>query len=165
MYKKGIIIAILAVVAVIGVMAWGYGRSADREVQRTGAKSSLTAPEQFYDFGTISMADGKVHHVFSIDDPTDGPITLRGIETSCMCTTAYLIKNDDTRIGPFGMPGMGYDNTVSSVIPAHGSQTIDVVFDPAAHGPAGVGKIDRTIDVMQADGGVLQFEIAAVVTP
>jgi len=39
-----------------------------------------------------------------------------------------------------------------------------VVFDPAAHGPAGVGKISRAVFV-ENSGGKLEFYFDANVTP
>jgi hypothetical protein len=164
MNKKAIIIIVLVIVVMLGLMVWGYSRMAPPTQAQLSEKSSLTAPETFYDFGTISMAKGKVDHLFPITNPTDKDITIGNLQTSCMCTTAYIV-NGSSKLGPFGMPGMGGVTTANAVIPAHATQAIDVVFDPAAHGPAGIGDIDRTIDATQEDGGTLQLEIKAVVTP
>ncbi len=162
--KKTVVIVALAIVAVIGVMLWGRARTAEPTEAQRAAPSALAATTPLYDFGTISMANGDVNHVFQVTNPTARDITVTNVETSCMCTTAYLV-NGNTRKGPFGMPGMGGINATDSVIPAHGTQDVDIVFDPAAHGPAGVGNIDRRIYLTAADGGTLQLEIKAVVTP
>jgi hypothetical protein len=165
MNKKTITIIIIATVAVLGAMVWGYSRMAGPVTKaQLVAKSSLAAAEMLYDFGTISMANGKVDHSFAITNPTDRDITIDNLQTSCMCTTAYLVNGSD-REGPFGMPGMGGSTAADHVIPAHATQAVDVVFDPAAHGPAGVGDIDRLIYATEKDGGTLQLEIKAVVTP
>ena len=164
MNKKAIIIIVIITAIVLVLMAWGYANMAGLTQAQLNQPSSFTASEKLYDFGTISMANGKVDHVFRIVNPTDQPITISNVQTSCMCTTAYLVSGSD-RMGPYGMPGMGGINSTNTVVPAHGTQDVDVVFDPAAHGPAGVGDIDRMIDIMQADGGTMQFEIKAVVTP
>ena len=164
MNKTAIIIIILIVAAIFGFMIWGYNRMAGPTEAQLSEPSSFTTSEPLYDFGTISMANGKVDHVFQIANPTGQPITISNLQTSCMCTTAYIVNGSD-RQGPYGMPGMGYITSANTVVPAHGAQGIDVVFDPAAHGPAGVGNIDRTIDVTEAGGGTLQLEIKAVVTP
>lgn len=164
MNTKTIIIIVLIAVAVLGFMVWGYSRMVGPTQAQLSEKSSLTAAEIFYDFGTISMANGKVDHMFQITNPTDENITINNLQTSCMCTAAYIV-NGSSRVGPYGMPGMGGTTAADSVIPAHGTQSIDVVFDPAAHGPAGVGNIDRFIYATEENGGTLQLEIKAVVTP
>ena len=81
-----------------------------------------------------------------------------------MCTNAYVVHGD-SRQGPFGMPGMGYVPKANLLIKAGETKNIDVVYDPAAHGPAGVGFIDRFVYLGEADGGTLQLEIKAIVTP
>ncbi len=163
--KKTIIIIVLAIGAAAALMAWGYGRVAKTAEPQSGGPGSLAASEVLYDFGTISMANGKVSHVFQITNPTDGNILVYNIQTSCMCTTAYIVKNDGSKEGPFGMPGMGGVTATDDVISGHGTQSVEVVFDPAAHGPAGIGDIDRLIDLTQENGNTLQLEIKAVVTP
>ncbi len=164
MDKKIIIIVVVAIIGILAFMAWGYGRTARTTQAQHNEQSSLKAPEALYDFGTISMANGNVDHMFEISNPTDIDVTIDSVSTSCMCTTAYIVSGD-SKEGPFGMPGMGGMTSTKVVIPAHGTKSIDVVYDPNAHGPAGVGNIDRFASVTEAGGGTLQFEIKAVVTP
>ena len=135
---------------------------------RTGnvAANTLTALETFYDFGTISMKNGNVSRVFRVTNPTNEDIKVPSLTTSCMCTTAYIIKENGSKSRPFGMPGHG--GTVpkaNEIIKAGGSLDIEVVYDPNAHGPAGVGMIDRFIYLEDEAGNKLQFEIKANVTP
>lgn len=164
MNKKAIIISIGASAVIIGLMAWGYGRMAGPTQAQLTEKGSLKVAETLYDFGTISMANGKVNHMFEISNPTEKDITIENVQTSCMCTNAYIVNGAD-REGPFGMPGMGGMTAVKYVIPAYGTRAIDVVFDPAAHGPAGVGNVDRFVYATEEGGGTIQMEIKAVVTP
>ncbi|MBU6414743.1 hypothetical protein KGQ34_00665, partial [Patescibacteria group bacterium] len=84
--------------------------------------------------------------------------------TSCMCTNAY-IESVGREKGPFGMEGMGYVPPANEIIKAGESRGIKVVYDPNAHGPAGVGAIDRLIYLTDGTGGTLQLEIKAEVTP
>jgi hypothetical protein len=42
---------------------------------------------------------------------------------------------------------------------------VEVVFDPAAHGPAGIGPIDRVVTIENSDGQPLELAFAANVTP
>ena len=82
-----------------------------------------------------------------------------------MCTTAFIVGPDGNVKGPFGMPGMGYVPPANEIIKAGESRIIRIVYDPNAHGPAGVGQIDRFVTLTDSDGGTLQFEIKALVTP
>ena len=67
----------------------------------------ISAEETAFDFGTISMAKGKVSHSFKIKNTGSEPLTISKIYTSCMCTEATFIKGD-VRKGPVGMAGHGY---------------------------------------------------------
>lgn len=67
--------------------------------------------------------------------------------------------------GPFGMPGHGAIPTINEALEPGTEATIEVVFDPAAHGPAGVGKVNRVVTVETASGEALQLSFQATVTP
>ncbi len=129
-----------------------------------GSASPLTATETTYDFGTVSMAAGNVSHQFAVKNSGTEPVTVRRIFTSCMCTTATL-DNGGERSGPFGMPGHSALPDISQVIAPGQQAFLDVIFDPAAHGPAGVGRISRTVSVQDDQGRALQIGFQAVVTP
>jgi hypothetical protein len=126
---------------------------------------ALTAPEKLYDFGTISMKNGDVTKDFTITNSTNNDIFVPTLTTSCMCTKAYIVESNGTTKGPFGMPAMGYVPPSNETIKAGESRIIRVVYDPNAHGPAGVGQIDRTITLTEKSGASLQLEIKALVTP
>lgn len=124
----------------------------------------LAAEVMSYDFGPISMAQGKVSKVFTVKNSTDNATTIQKLYTSCMCTEATLLQNGQ-RIGPFGMPGHGPIPTIAQPLGANESADIEVTFDPAAHGPAGVGPIQRDVYIETAGGGRLVLQIKAQVTP
>ncbi len=156
----------------IGLFVWGYAGKGGTTASVQGApgaasdsKSSLTAPKVFYDFGTISMRDGNVSREFVVTNPTGTDITVSTILSSCMCTAAFIIEPDGNVKGPFKMPGMGYVPPADELIKAGDSRTIRVVYDPNAHGPAGVGRIDRFVTLTDEVGGTLRLEIKALVTP
>ena len=166
MNKKTLIIGALVVLGFIGLMLWGRSNQTNGLSQSvTGQRSSLIASETLYDFGTISMTDGNVEKLFKITNPTNKDLTLASVITSCMCTTAYIEKEGREK-GPFGMPGHGGSVAkANEVIKAGESVNIKVVYDPNAHGPAGVGLVDRYIDLTEENGGMIQLKIKAVVTP
>lgn len=166
MTKKTIVTSVLVLLGLAGLMWWGRSNEAAELSETQGSeRSSFIVSEALYDFGAISMANGLVDKVFAVTNATDRDVTLSSIVTSCMCTTAYM-QYTDRVMGPFGMPGHGgLVKKVNEVIKAGESFQVRVVYDPNAHGPAGVGPIDRFIELTEANGGVTQLEIKALVTP
>jgi hypothetical protein len=171
MKLKTIIISLL-VIALIGyLLALSYKKSASttasvQGVENTGAKSLLTATEAFFDFGKISMKDGNTSTEFIVTNTSEKNITIKTLVTSCMCTVAFIIDSEGKTKGPFGMPGHGGAvPPANETVNAGESRKIRAVYDPNAHGPAGVGVINRFITLTDDSGGILQFEIKANVTP
>jgi len=166
MNKNIIIWLAVGILAVVGVIAISYpGRNSGKKEQAAvlGLITDLVAPETNYDFGTISMAAGEVTHDFEIRNDSSSTLKLNKLYTSCMCTGAYFVSGTDD-IGPFGMPGMGFVPSLDKELKPGESARIKVVFDPAAHGPAGVGLADRVV-YLEFPSGVKQFGIKAMVTP
>lgn len=165
--KKNIIAFVVILVGLFGLMWWGKPTqtSVPTPTSNTEAKNALTTAEKLYDFGTISMANGKVDKMFKVTNPTDKDINIESVVTSCMCTVAY-IESANGEKGPFGMPGHGGPVAkANEIIKAGESREIRVVYDPNAHGPAGIGPVDRFIYLTESSGGTLELEIKAVVTP
>lgn len=173
MKLDGITISILGATLLlfVGVFVWGATGNGGTAASVQGASaattttSALTASVTFYDFGTISMKNGLVTKEFTVTNPTSKDVFVPTLVTSCMCTKAFIVESDGSTKGPFGMPSMGYVPPADETIKAGESRTIRVVYDPNAHGPAGVGRIDRFITLTDASGGTIQFEIKALVTP
>jgi len=171
MQTKTIITIFITSIVFVGLIIWGTAPKSNSAASVQGASdvnggtSALTATETVYDFGTISMANGTTNKIFKITNSSDKDVKLVNIETSCMCTTAYIV-NAGREKGPYGMPGHGGAITrTNEIIKAGESRDIKVVYDPNAHGPSGVGAIDRYLFLTDEFGGRLQFEIKAVVTP
>src|SRR3990167_1265136 len=96
-------ISIIAVVLLtfVGLFIWGYSGKSGTTAQvnvapgsASTSKSVLTAPEIFYDFGTISMKNGNVSREFKVTNSTGTDITVSTILTSCMCTSAFIVESD-----------------------------------------------------------------------
>ena len=135
-------------------------------VKASAANSAgrLTASETKFSFGPISMARGKVTHRYPIRNTGTEQILIRKLYTSCMCTTAALVKNGKAGEA-FGMPGHTPIPTINEPINPQEEAFVEVVFDPAAHGPAGVGPIERVVTVENNAGRPLELEFAALVSP
>jgi len=162
--KKTLLISTVIVLGILSLMFWGRSRQTITTHSNTRPSYSLVASEQVFNFGTISMKDGLVNHTFTITNSSDKDVFIEKVYTSCMCTTAYL-ESPSGEKGPFGMEGMGYLPPANEALTAGESRDIKVVYDPNAHGPAGVGSIDRVIYLIDSSGKELQLEIQAIVTP
>ncbi len=162
---QNMILILIAISAVFGLI-W-LSKSSNDSGNSSGAVSAgggiLSSQEQSFDFGTVSMSKGKVSHSFKVKNTGTGPMTINKIYTSCMCTVASLMKDGD-EIGPFGMQGMGVIPNIKEKLGQGQEAEILVVFDPTAHGPAGVGKIGRVVSV-ENSGGKSEFYIEANVIP
>ena len=124
----------------------------------------LSAAQTKFSFGPISMARGKVTHRYPITNSGTEPILIRKLYTSCMCTTAALVKNGKAGEA-FGMPGHSPIPTINVPINPREEAFVEVIFDPAAHGPAGVGPIERVVTLENNGGQPLELEFAALVSP
>lgn len=184
MKDKNRIIVFISVVVILFIGLFLLGRPSKNEGSSISAKSIpqsaqelvnshtvpvsgvLTAEETFYDFGTISMKNGNVSKVFKVTNSTSEDIKVPSLTTSCMCTTAYIIKEDGSRSRPFGMPGHGGAvPKANAVVKANGLLAIEVVYDPNAHGPAGVGLIERAVFLEDENRNVIEFKFKVNVTP
>jgi len=131
--------------------------------QPSGVRA-LASISPFYNFGKISMAAGNVSKVYWIKNISGDPLDITRLSTSCMCTVATLITPAGKK-GPFGMPGHGPTPRLEEHLAPGESAQVEVVFDPAAHGPAGIGQTDRIVTI-ENDGGLpLELRFSAMVTP
>ncbi|MBI2004917.1 DUF1573 domain-containing protein [Patescibacteria group bacterium] len=153
-------------ILVFGGLVW----IARPDVQNTSSAISnsngtLTVEgESYYDFGSISMAAGKVKHTFKIKNTSEEAVVISKMYTSCMCTTAILAIGSK-QFGPYGMPGHGATPLINQTISPNEEASIEVVFDPAAHGPAGVGRIQRVATLENNAGQPVELQFSATVTP
>lgn len=167
MMKKKTLITIAISVALFGGILWlATGPSQKAEVTSAAAAVSarLFASESSFDFGTVSMAQGIVKKRVTITNEGPDSVVIGKLSTSCMCTTATLIKGED-RFGPFGMPGHGYIPKLNQTIGPKEEAAVEIAFDPAAHGPAGVGRVDRSVYLENNAGKPLEIQFTATVTP
>ncbi len=169
MNSKQTILGIGALILVVMLFAWfarpdGGGRSTASIGDQVSGDQALTAEERMFNFGTISMARGEVRHAFKVKNSFSEPMTINKIYTSCMCTTAYLVRVG-SKLGPYGMPGHGIVPRIDEKFAPGEEAEVEVVFDPAAHGPAGVGRVDRAVYLENDKGMPLELGFTVMVTP
>ena len=163
MYKNPILIFIVFT-AVIIVVAVIFRPAPAEQQSAVSSSSALSSDSTYYDFGSISMANGEVAYEFKVKNVTDQKVEIGKMYTSCMCTTAWFIKGDVSK-GPFGMPGHGYVPPVYEQLGPGEEAAIKIIFDPNAHGPAGIGKIERSIYIESGDSKPLEMKISVNVIP
>ncbi|HKY74222.1 MAG TPA: DUF1573 domain-containing protein [Patescibacteria group bacterium] len=115
---------------------------------QSNAEGVFAIEPNSFDFGTISMKDGKVRKTFTLKNISGQTIVTRAIDTSCMCTKASLTYGGIS--SPFlGMThgGGGPSPDWGVEIPKGKNAEITIEFDPAAHGKAGIGPIKRTAEI------------------
>lgn len=155
-------------VGILALLAWagmpGSQKNESAKIAQGLEAVSLSADEAAYDFGTISMAAGEVRHKFGIRNLSALPVNIEKMYTSCMCTIASLIADGES-FGPYGMLGHGFIPKINKTIDSGAEAMVEVVFDPAAHGPSGVGRIERKITIENNGGQPLEIGFTAVVTP
>lgn len=164
--NKTTIIGIVIAIVVLGGIVWiarPGSQTSNTASLSSSSNGTLEAEETSFDFGTISMAAGKVKHSFKIKNASNDSVVIGKMYTSCMCTTAVLTMNGK-RFGPYGMPGHGFIPKINETMDTE-EATVEIVFDPAAHGPAGVGRIQRTITIENNTGQPLELGFTALVTP
>lgn len=161
------IIGVIAAILVLGGLIWiaRPDSSQNNNIVSVSSSGTLTVQEaNNYDFGTISMSAGKVKHQFKVKNTSSEAVVVSKMYTSCMCTTAELIAGGK-QFGPYGMPGHSAIPKIQGTINPNEEATVEVVFDPAAHGPAGVGRIQREIILENNAGQPIELQFAAIVTP
>jgi hypothetical protein len=170
MTKKSVVTSFIIVVGVVvlgGVLMYAEPKEGDRpvtEIIESISPSKIKSVETAYDFGIISMKDGNVKKEFVIKNTEDIAIEVKKIYTSCMCTDAVLKLNNNI-YGPYGMLGHGSVPEVNQTLNPNQDAVIEVIFDPNAHGPSGIGVIERVVTLEDSRGGMLNLNIKANVRP
>ncbi|MBI4038042.1 DUF1573 domain-containing protein [Candidatus Daviesbacteria bacterium] len=127
----------------------------------TSQEGSASIDQLTHDWGQIPYSGGDVKKTFVIKNTGRGTLTLRNVQTSCMCTTAQLT------IEGKNSPSFRMHSSSSWVgeVPPGKEAALTVTFDPDFHGPSGVGAINRLIDMDTNDPAhpKLEFSLNGVV--
>lgn len=164
MKQTWVIISIIIVsfLMLFGIVVYASQGSSAANITPTANAKAIVMGETYLDWGTISMADGDAEASFKVVNEGTEALQLFNPITSCTCTTVQLIKGDEKSV-PFSMHTK--TKYAMQVLPGEEVE-VKVVFDPAFHGPGGVGAITRqvTLETNDASSPSLSFSLAAVVT-
>ena len=163
MNSKKFIIGFIAITILIlggGIFLLSSTTSAPAKIT-TSQNAKATVSEKTFDWGNIPYSGGNVTKTFVIKNTGSDPLQLTGVKTSCTCTKAQIIIDGKTS------PYFSMHSTsgwVGEVAPNKEAQ-LNVIFDPAFHGPTGVGPIERLISVGTNDlqNLTLEFSLKGVV--
>lgn len=160
--KKIIIGFILVTLLILGGGIYILSRTATAPQKITTSQNAKVSVDQkTHDWGNIPYSGGNVSKTFTIKNTGTDVLKLSNIKTSCACTYAQLIIDGKTS------PKFGMHTTsswVGEVAPSK-EANLTVVFDPAFHGPTGVGPMERLISVQTNDinNPNLEFSLKGVV--
>lgn len=156
--KLSLILPIALAVIIIGGLVFTLSaKSSENSVSETSYQSKETVEpkeqtaqgeakveydKEEFQFGTISMSKGKVKKSFKIKNIGESNLKISKMATSCMCTTAQLIVGE--KKSPVVQMHDGQARWTEELKPGE-EGLVETIFDPAAHGPQGVGEIMRVI--------------------
>lgn len=151
-------IIVLTVLVLGGVVYFGMKIGATTQVA-PDSQVELSTNSNKYDWGTVDYDGGIVSKSFTIKNTSNSVLKLYGVKTSCMCTTAQL-KTSEATSQKYGMHEKTTD--VFEVKPGETAELV-VEFDPAFHGPSGVGPVNRTVtmNTNDAKNPTLLFQLTA----
>lgn len=164
---KKILLFLLPTLLIVGgltfiVLKLSSNSKSESQTSQTGApKMEINLKE--YDLGNVSMAAGVVKKTFEIKNNGSGDLKIEGIRTSCHCTTAVL-KIGEKKSPEFGLDGSGFWS--QNISPSQMAY-LEIIFDPAYHGPQGVGQAVRAIYLSTNDpqNRTAEVRLIANVTP
>lgn len=163
MNEKKIIIGIVlfTILIIVGgvVLLSGEGSTSASITFSQNARAKID--QKTFDWGQINIKDGNVSKTFTIKNTGTDTLKLTNVKTSCHCTKAQ-VKIGDTTSPYFGM------NSVSSWVgdvPLGQEAQLEVIFDPAYHGPQGIGPFNRlvSIETNDANNSRIEFSLTGTV--
>lgn len=154
-------IVIFTLIVLVGTVVLAVKMTTTAQIE-TNSSAQAKVPEATFDWGKIGIAAGNAEKDFTIENTGSAPLKLFNVKTSCDCTTARLSQGAATS----PVFGMHTNSNFVMEVPPGQKAVLKVIFDPAYHGPDGVGPITRQITVQTNDPsqGLLTFLLTAVVT-
>lgn len=163
MNDKKIIIIFIAITLLVlggGIFVLSTTTAGPAKITATqNAKAEVL--EKTFDWGNIPYSGGNATKTFTIKNSGSDTLKLTGVKTSCTCTKAQV--EIDGKTSPFF--SMHATSGWVGEVAAGKEARLLVIFDPAFHGPTGVGPMERLISVTtnDAQNPTLEFSLKGVV--
>lgn len=154
---KFIVGTVVATILILGIAIFFGTRMGGTPLVTADSQVSVSVDSNTYDWGTIDYDKGIVAKNFEIKNTSNTALKLYNVKTSCMCTTAQL-KTPEATSKKYKM----HESSSEVILVKPGETALLLVeFDPAFHGPSGVGPITRTIsmDTNDAKNPALSFNL------
>lgn len=151
---------------IVGGAALLGGETEEVEGIPVSQVEGVGATPEVYELGDVPINGGIVTREYEVKNTTEKTLKLKKIATSCMCTQASVrIGDDQSRF--FAMEHvMDKNPPVNMELPAGEKALVTVNFDPAAHGPQGVGPFERIVWLTFSDpAGVKELKLKGTVVP
>ena len=153
---------IFTLVLIFGLAFVISSKGSKEKVLSETAAQGVSVAENAYDLAEVPINGGIVTKEYEVKNETGGEIELVKIATSCMCTTASA-QVGDNKPRFVGMERAGDKNPLVDLKIKNGETAkVTVNFDPAAHGPEGVGAFDRVV-WLYFDNGMKELTFSGTV--
>lgn len=154
--KKIIIGFIIFTLLILGVGIYILSVSTIQSQLSTSQNARVSTDHKNFDWGNISYGGGIATHTFTIKNSGSEVLKLTNIKTSCTCTQAKVeIEGKTSPL--FSMHSTS--SWVGEVAPSKEAK-LSVIFDPAFHGPSGVGSVERLISLETNDAANAKMEFS-----
>lgn len=159
--NKLVIIILVSVLALVVVSSYVTNKFRTPEGVEASENARVEFGETRKDRGEVKINQGLLVTDFLIKNVGSDPLILYDVSTSCMCTVA-TIEIDGVSSPEFKM---GERSSYTAMVLPGGTATVKLIFDPAFHGPNGVGPVTRQVMMRTNDSSQpkLEFIISATV--
>lgn len=143
-----IIVSVLLITTLLLIgVAYGFAKVSQKQIVPPSAGALAEVDKTSVEWGQIQYSGGKVKAAYRITNNGTETLKLYGATTSCACTSGTITVNGKVS-PPFGM-----HDPMSGVIEVSPGKdaTVEALFDPAFHGPSGIGSITRITTIQTND--------------
>ncbi len=160
MIEKKIAASLILIIIFGGVFLFSRNKSSPSENNFLNIKAEVD--QKNFDWGDIPLNGGNVTKIFTIKNVGSDILKISNIKTSCTCTQAQIVI-DGQKSPDFSMHSASA--WVGEMAPGKQAQ-LAIFFDPAFHGPTGVGPIERLVSLETNDpnNSRLEFSLTANVS-
>lgn len=152
--KKILVSLVVATLLLIGGGAFFLMKTMTAEPISASESVKVAAVERNFDWGEIRINGGNATKTFLIKNDGTDNLKLYNIKTSCTCTKAQ-VEIEGVKSPLFSMHSTS--SWRGEVLPGREAK-LTVIFDPAFHGPSGIGPITRLVSVDTNDPRNLKLE-------